>query len=288
MRLSILGSGSSGSAIYLEHEGAALLVDAGLDPAEVRRRASGAALVAPPVPAAVLISHEHRAHAEHAAAYAALGVGLRGSAGTVQALGEAGVASSALGTLEPEETIGPFRVTSVPVPHGGAAEPTAFIIDGPGGRVGILTDCGHPSPKVAEAFTQVNALLLETHHDADLLRAAPYPPALRRKLGGRLGHLSNDDAAAMLRTIGRPFPRVIVLCHLSRVANRPRLARLAIERVLAGASVALDVAPAAGPGPEIAFVPGRAPRLWPAQRQLFLPLERLDATAPSPVGDVAQ
>lgn len=272
MRLSVLASGSSGSAIHLEEDGASLLLDAGLDPVDARERIATALGETPALPLAVLLSHEHRAHAAHAAAYGALGLPLRGSAGTVEALAGAGVPAAMIGVLREQETIGPFEISSVPVPHG-AAEPIAFVIATRSGRIGVLTDCGYAAPAVAQPFSGVDLLLLEANHDPDLLRAGPYPPSLKRRLGGRLGHLSNGEAAAMLRLVGRPYPRMVLLVHLSRVNNRPRLARAAVERVCVGAQTQLLVAPAVGAGPTIGLSPAGGPRLLPRRRQLSLPLD---------------
>jgi phosphoribosyl 1,2-cyclic phosphodiesterase len=133
-------------------------------------------------------------------------------------------------------------VTPVPVPHD-AADPVGFVINAGGARLGVLTDCGHPAPEVALAFAGCDALVLETNHDADMLRYGSYPPSLKRRIGGRRGHLSNEEAAELVRAmIPHGLPRLIVLAHLSHLNNRPMLARSAVARVLGRRPVRLLVA----------------------------------------------
>jgi phosphoribosyl 1,2-cyclic phosphodiesterase len=122
------------------------------------------------------------------------------------------------------------------VPHD-AAEPVAFVVSDGVARVGVLVDCGHADVDVAAAFAGCDALVLEANHDADLLRFGAYPPTLKRRIAGRLGHLSNEQCGEMLQMIARaarprPLPRVLVLAHLSQQNNRPKLARAAIEKAL--------------------------------------------------------
>jgi phosphoribosyl 1,2-cyclic phosphodiesterase len=65
---------------------------------------------------------------------------------------------------------------------------------------------------------------LESNHDADLLKNADRPWSLKQRIGGRQGHLSNEQAAALIRDISGPQLRAIFLAHLSSDCNRPELA----------------------------------------------------------------
>ena len=75
-------------------------------------------------------------------------------------------------------------------------------------------------------------MLLESNHDPDLLRANPrYSAALKARILGKQGHLSNEACSeALLRLIGSGTSNVI-LGHLSAENNTPMLAR----KVSAGA-----------------------------------------------------
>ena len=51
-----------------------------------------------------------------------------------------------------------------------------------------------------------------------------YPPRLKARIRGDRGHLSNHDAAQLLRACGRRKPKWVAVAHLSRENNRPELA----------------------------------------------------------------
>src|ERR1700752_4966077 len=61
MRLIILGSGSSGNALYVESGATSVLIDAGLSAKETARRMTEAGLD-PTTLSAVVITHEHTDH----------------------------------------------------------------------------------------------------------------------------------------------------------------------------------------------------------------------------------
>src|SRR5438094_222473 len=67
-----------------------------------------------------------------------------------------------------------------------------------------------------------------------MLRYGPSPPSLKRRWGGRLGHLSNDQAATLLKMMMQagPPPKVVIAAHLSAANNRPALAKSALGRTL--------------------------------------------------------
>jgi hypothetical protein len=98
-------------------------------------------------------------------------------------------------------------------------------------------------------------LALEFNHDVVLQRASGRSRrAIARNLGNK-GHLSNEQAAALVGAILR-LPeadglRHIVQLHLSQDCNRPALALGALQPVLAAAGFPIEVHTAAQdqPGP---------------------------------------
>jgi len=273
VRITVLASGSAGNAVLVEGGAAGrtkVLVDCGL-PAQIlakrlERSATGVRLEEV---SAVLCTHEHGDHAGGVPALASAGLATYCTEGTARALNLTGTRQVAAGgSVDIDEIL----VTAVAMPHD-AVEPVGFIVEDIGGRVGVITDCGCPDAAVAEAYFDCHVLVLETNHDVDLLRAGPYPPSLKRRIASARGHLSNEEAAELLKRIGSPAPQVLVLAHLSVENNQPRLARAAIERAL----VELAVRPRvliAGPDrpvPPVVCEKGRA-RILPGMddRQLCL------------------
>jgi phosphoribosyl 1,2-cyclic phosphodiesterase len=233
VRLSLLGSGSSGNAAYVEAGDTRLLVDAGLPRADIEARLARLPDLAPPGASAldrldaVLVTHDH---SDHAGCAASLGRPVYATEGTRRVLGWSDTVRVLAGVTF---RIGALDVHPVLVPHD-AEESVGYVLGDGRTRVGILTDCGWDDPQVAAAYAGCDLVVLETNHDATMLRYGPYPPSLKRRVGGRRGHLSNDQAASLLSQmckLGRP-PRVVIAAHLSQANNRGQLAQSALSRVL--------------------------------------------------------
>lgn len=210
-----------------------MLVDAGLPKGEIVSRLrrirdeEGVPLDLSHIDA-VLVTHDHN---DHAGCAGSLGRPVWATAGTRRACSlEAGLVRSG-----DRFQVGAFVVLPVLLPHD-AVETVGYVLSDGQSRIGVLTDCGHDAAEVAEGFAGCDVLVLETNHDPTLLRLGPYPFSLKRRVGGQRGHLSNEQAASLLRQMGlhAPLPRLVIAAHLSRPNNRPQLARRALERVLAG------------------------------------------------------
>lgn len=236
LRFRSLGSGSSGNATLVEVRSGTrwtrLLVDCGLGLRELDARLARAGLQASELQA-VFITHEHGDHIGCARALALrerLPVWM--SQGTHQALG----APDFRGLLQfARDTqaiaIGDLELTPFTVPHD-AREPLQLRCSDGAAHLGLLTDLGHATPHVLAQLAGCQALLLECNHDPELLAASRYPPFLKRRVGGRHGHLANAAAAAILEAVRHAGLRQVVAAHLSERNNRPELAQAALAGVL--------------------------------------------------------
>jgi phosphoribosyl 1,2-cyclic phosphodiesterase len=66
-----------------------------------------------------------------------------------------------------------------------------------------------------------------------MLQNDPHRPwSLKQRIMSRHGHLSNDDAAALICDIANSRLRHVCLAHLSRDCNRPELAQRAVAEKL--------------------------------------------------------
>jgi len=92
-------------------------------------------------------------------------------------------------------------------------------------------------------------LLIESNHDVGMLEMSRYPAALKQRIRGRRGHLSNDEAAAAIVRLCERGVRNFILGHLSGENNDPGLAYESAAAALAaagaapGAGISLAVAP---------------------------------------------
>jgi phosphoribosyl 1,2-cyclic phosphodiesterase len=116
--------------------------------------------------------------------------------------------------------IGGIEIVPVTVPHD-ASEPLQFIfhqLDN-GKRLGMLTDTGHITRHIIDAFSCLDALLLEFNYDADMLDRGPYPDMLKQRVGGNLGHLSNEQSVDLLRRIDTGSLNCLIAAHISEKNN---------------------------------------------------------------------
>ncbi|HHH39827.1 MAG TPA: MBL fold metallo-hydrolase [Sedimenticola sp.] len=234
MRFVSLGSGSRGNATLIESAGTRLLLDCGFAARELEQRLAQVGVEAAGLDA-ILVTHEHQDHVR--------GVGpLSRRYGLPVWLTHGTLRSGRLGRLPAAHPIhadqqpflvGDIRVSPFPVPHD-AREPVQFVFQRGEARLGILTDAGMATPHAVSMLEKCQALMLECNHDQGMLRRGPYPPTLQRRVGGDLGHLSNDQAAALLGRLDHPGLDHLVVAHLSEKNNTPALARAALEAVVPG------------------------------------------------------
>ncbi|MDR5709304.1 MAG: MBL fold metallo-hydrolase [Armatimonadota bacterium] len=230
MRVCVLASGSAANAVLVESCSTRVLVDAGLSAQATRRWLARFGIV-PARLDAVLLTHEHHDHARGAASVArTMGTVVLANRRTLRACPDLGARHERFTNLQPFR-IGDLVVEAIPVSHD-AADPVAFVIEGEGRRMVIATDLG----KVDEAFVEravgADMVLLEANYDLRLLAVSPYPPAVKRRLLGPRGHLSNDAAARLCVQLHTGRPQRVVLVHLSEVTNLAPLARDVVAAAL--------------------------------------------------------
>ncbi|HKU71023.1 MAG TPA: MBL fold metallo-hydrolase, partial [Burkholderiales bacterium] len=88
------------------------------------------------------------------------------------------------------------------------------------------------TPHITQALSGVEGLVLECNHDFDMLMNGPYPASLKQRVGGRLGHLSNEASADILRAMDCSRLQHVIAAHLSEKNNLPDLARAALAGAL--------------------------------------------------------
>ncbi len=229
MHACVLASGSGGNALWLESGSEALLVDCGLTVPELSRRL---ALIGRDVKrlSGIVVTHDHGDHVGSSVVLARrLGVPLLATEGTHSVLRRLpeplAPRLSGGGTID----VGPFRVRAFTTPHDGI-ESIGVRVEADGVAVGLATDLGYVSRQVVEALTGVQLLVVEHNHDERMLQDGPYPLALKRRLRGGRGHLTNDEGAQLAALVAHEGLKRVVLAHLSQTNNTADHARRAFER----------------------------------------------------------
>ena len=195
-RMVVLGSGSAGNALVLECDGRRLLVDAGFSCKQIEHRLELVGLDGDGFDGIVL-THEHGDHCRGAARFA------RRHGFTVHAT--AGHARGA-GLLEADFPTVTLRSGAVlrggRLRHRAVCRAARCPRAGRAGHRGprrspgrLAADLGARSQLAWGRLSELDALVLETNHDLEMLRSGPYPWPLKQRVAGRHGHLSNREAA---------------------------------------------------------------------------------------------
>lgn len=232
MRFASLGSGSKGNATLVEVGDTCLLIDCGFSCQETEKRLCGLALQPADV-TAILVTHEHSDHISGVGSFSRRhGLPVWMTAGTEAAHKGGKLAEWHCFNAHQRFTIGDVLIQPFPVPHD-AREPCQFVFSDGVRRLGLLTDTGSVTPHIVRALDRLDALILECNHDPELLAGGSYPWHLKKRVGGRLGHLSNQQAADLLSRIDTGRLQHLIAAHLSENNNRVHLVRELLSAVAA-------------------------------------------------------
>ena len=224
-----IASGSNGNCYYIGNSEDAVLVDAGISCRQALLRMSAKKLK-PSRIKAIFITHEHIDHCS----------GIRTLSKRVDA--PVYMTSGTYSRIRVEErpknirkfvpgetiTVGSLAVHSCQKRHD-AVEPCSFRIEYEGMNVGVFTDLGSACGRVIEQVAQCQALFLESNYDDEMLWAGAYKHSLKKRIASTYGHLSNHQAAELIRDHHHPELQMVLLSHLSAENNRPEIAASAFD-----------------------------------------------------------
>ena len=235
MRFASLGSGSLGNALVAEGGGTRVMLDCGFTLQETEARLARAGL-APADLSGIIVTHEHGDHADGVFPFARRhGTPVWMTYGTLAALRDAGasVENCPIRLVDSATVfaVGDLLVQPFTVPHD-AREPVQYVISDGDRRLGVLTDAGCTTAHIEASLSGCDALVLECNYDPGMLERGPYPPSLKARITGRLGHLDNRTSGEILAALDRGRLRHVIAAHLSQTNNTPALARAALAGAL--------------------------------------------------------
>ena len=227
-----LQSGSNGNCFYVETSDARLLFDAGISGKAAQQRMAQHQRDIKQVDA-LIISHNHMDHVSGAGVFHRkfnLPVYMTANAWKIcqSACGPIGD----LHLIQPGATLtfGSTVVHTICTPHD-AKDSLAFIIEDKHKKLGIFTDLGHRFDGLDTAIEKLDGLYLESNYDPEMLAGGEYPPWLKKRIAGDHGHLSNHQAAQLVRETNDQL-QFLVLSHLSQNNNHPDLALATAKEIL--------------------------------------------------------
>ena len=187
LKLIPLFSSSKGNCTYIETDTTSLLVDVGISCKRLVTKLDELN-INPETIEAILITHEHSDHVKGIKVFANI-------------------------------KIHPFNI-----PHD-AVDPCGFSFYCNDEKVTVATDLGCINEYLISNMLQSNSILIESNHDINMLKTGPYPWALKQRIIGNRGHLSNVTSAQLVEILAKSGTTNFILGHLSEENNFPELAK---------------------------------------------------------------
>jgi len=211
MELSIIASGSNGNCYLVQSAGTSVLFDAGKSYRETAERMAALGKEIRDLDGIVL-SHAHGDH------YQGIGPIARRLHIPVYVREDVYAACrQRMGPVTLRHFDAGFRIKDLeitPVETSHDVISCGFVV----GRFGIFTDTGCVTPQMKEVISDLDAVLLESNYDEEMLMNGPYPRHLKERIASERGHLSNDDASDFISRHGSHLS-LVFLAHLSEHNN---------------------------------------------------------------------
>ncbi|MER2169248.1 Phosphoribosyl 1,2-cyclic phosphodiesterase [Paenisporosarcina quisquiliarum] len=240
MKFSVLASGSSGNAVYVENEEHSFLVDVGLSGKKMDelfqeidrdiKKLSG-----------IFITHEHSDHIKGLGVLARkYGVPIFANEKTWSAMdpliGKVPLDQRFLFDMETVKQFGSIDIQSFAVSHD-AADPMFYIFHENDRKLVLITDTGYVSDRMKGLIKGADSFVFESNHDVSMLQMGRYPWSVKRRILSDVGHVSNEDAAVAMSEVIDLKNTNIYLSHLSKDNNMKDLARMSVAQTLQSCGV---------------------------------------------------
>ena len=225
-----LGSGSKGNGTLVAFDDTIILVDCGFSIKETIRRLALKG-IAPQQLTAILVTHEHSDHVAGVSGFSnkfAIPVWL--NKGTSLHKKCDAIKSKHIFNSHHSFKLANIEISPVPVPHD-SREATQFIFTAGSIKLGLLTDVGQITEHIIDAYSGCAALMLEFNYDYQMLIQGNYPYALKQRVSGGLGHLSNDQAISFLERIKLSQLRLLAVMHKSEENNTESIIKSKLGKI---------------------------------------------------------
>ena len=230
--ITVLGSGSKGNASVIHGPEGLILLDAGFTAKELENRMCACGLHASDIKA-IIVTHEHSDHMKGCRVFSNK-YGIKTYMTSLTCSG--GLRANLLPERKTLFSTGcafelcGMRIEAFTVPHD--VDTVGFVFRVGDRKLGVATDLGHLNMLARQKLHDCAVLVLESNHDKTLLMNSPRPIQLKRRIIGRHGHLSNDDALDSLSELLTEHTHDLILAHLSGECNNMQLLqKLALDRL---------------------------------------------------------
>lgn len=234
MNILSIASGSSGNCYYVGNDHTHLLVDVGITGKRVEAALHDLGIKADELNG-ILITHEHNDHIKGLGVLSRkYGIPIYTTEGCIKELQKMSsvgkIDDSLFQTIQPDIsfTIGDITVNPSSVWHD-TVDPVCYSLYDGNKKISIATDLGNFDDYMIDKLKDSDIMLIEANHDIRMLEAGSYPYYLKRRILGNHGHLSNERAGQLIKSLLNDHIKAIILGHLSRENNFEELAYQAVS-----------------------------------------------------------
>lgn len=222
-----LYSGSSGNSLFIESDNTKLLIDCGTSAKKIETALDSINIDITDIDA-ILVTHEHSDHIQGLGTVSKkydIPVFANYDTWNAMQTQKAKIDYKNQKTFENdiEFQIGNLQIFPFSTPHD-AANPCGFNICNGKKKISIATDLGHMDAKLLNNLKDSCFMLLEANYDPEVLKVSRYPYALKQRIAGPNGHLSNSTAGKTISALIKKDLKEVMLGHLSKENNFPELA----------------------------------------------------------------
>lgn len=231
-----LYSGSSGNCYYINIDENRILLDAGKSLKKIREALEGLDENIENIDA-ILITHEHSDHIQGLKMLCKkhdINIYMTDKTKSeiqclVDTINEENIVTFKAGD---KFDIGCANIKSVKISHD-AIDPVMYTFkDKNDNKISIFTDVGEITDTILENIKGSKLAVIEANYEENLLRLSRYPSYLKKRIMGKYGHLSNEEAGFLAKELVKNGTKKILLGHLSKENNTDIIAYQTIQNEL--------------------------------------------------------
>ena len=231
-----LYSGSSGNCYYINIDGKRILLDVGKSLKKIREALEGLDENIENIDA-ILITHEHSDHIQGLKMLCKkhdINIYMTDKTKSeiqclVDIINEENIVTFKAGD---KFDIGCANIKSVKISHD-AIDPVMYTFkDKNDNKISIFTDVGEITDTILENIKGSKLAVIEANYEENLLRLSRYPSYLKKRIMGKYGHLSNEEAGFLAKELVKNGTKKILLGHLSKENNTDIIAYQTIQNEL--------------------------------------------------------
>lgn len=252
-----LASGSKGNSLFLGSKNTKLLIDAGISFKQLKERLDSIGESVDAIEA-VIITHEHSDHIRGLETLVKrCNIPIFANAQTARAILSQMSIRPKFKIFSTGESFsyGDIEFHPFSVQHD-TLDPVGFTAQIGDRKLGICTDTGFITTLIKHHLKGCHCLYLESNHEVNMVHSSKRPAVYKQRVLSKQGHLSNEEAATLLKELVHEGLKHVYLAHLSEECNHPDLAIKRSKEMLETSSkidIMLEIAHQNKPSCKIVF-----------------------------------